>query len=261
MQYFPNEGLQIYGSISQGFKSGGFNTLVIIPRANYLPYESEQVTSYELGVKASRNRYTVSATTFFADYEDIQIPVLNSIEPQILNAAEAEIKGVEVEFAAALTTGLRLQVGIGYLDAEYVKLDQAGLPGLTIPVTLDSKLMDAPEWSINLGLNYSTQLQDIGRLVIRGDFSWRDKTYKDAINTEELIQDAYGLLHAGATLVSSDGRWEFAIFGDNLTNEKYIQSGIANKPDFGLAIANFARPRYWGVSVRNRFGGPVNHGH
>jgi iron complex outermembrane receptor protein len=203
----------------------------------------------------------VDGATFFANYDDIHISVLNNVEPQIRNAAKAEIKGVEVELAAALTTGLRLQAGIGYLDAKYVELDETGLQGLTIPVTLDSKLMNTPEWSINLGLNYSTQLQRIGRLVIRGDFSWRDKSYKDAINTDELIQDAYGLLHAGATLVSNDDRWQFTLFGHNLTDEKYIQSGVANKPDFGSVVANVARPRQWGVSVRYRFGGSVARDH
>jgi len=254
LQYFLDEGLQIYGSVSQGFKSGGFNTLVIVPRQDYLPYAPEEVTSYELGVKSSHDRYTVSAAAFFADYEDIQIAVLNGVEPQTLNAAEAEIKGVEIELAAALTADLKLQAGIGYLDAEYTRLDETGLAGLIIPVTLDSKLMDTPQWSVNLNLIYSTDLQRIGRLTIRGDYSWRDKSYKDAINTEELVQDAFGLLHAAATLVSENRRWEFMLFGDNLTDETYIRSGGGNKPSFGVAFANFARPRTWGLRVQYRFG-------
>ena len=252
LQYFVNEDLHIYGSILRGFRSGGFNTLVLLPRQDYLPFDSELATSYEVGVKASGGRFTVSGATFFVNYDDIQISVLNDFEPQILNAAEAELKGVEVELAAALTTGLKLQAGIGYLDAKYVKLDQV-LPGLTVPITLNTELMNTPEWSINLGLNYSKQLQRIGRLVIRGDYSWRDKSYKDAINTEELFQDAFGLLHAGATLVSNDGRWQFTLFGDNLTNKQYIVSGVAGKPLFGLVAATFARPRTWGLSVQYRF--------
>jgi len=254
LQFFPNEGLQIYGSVSQGFKSGGFNTLVLVPRQDYLPYSPEEVTSYELGVKASRDRYTVSAAAFFADYEDIQIAVLTGVEPQTLNAAEAEIKGMELELVAALTANLRLQTGVSYLDAKYTRLDDGGLAGLAIPVTLDSKLMDTPQWSFNLNLIYSTDLQRIGRLTIRGDYSWRDESYKDAINTEELVQGAYGLLHAAATLVSENRRWEFTLFGDNLTDEIYIRSGTAAKPNFGLVFANFARPRTWGLRVQYRFG-------
>ena len=260
MQYFIDQDLQIYGSVSRGFKSGGFNSLVLLPRLEYLPFDPEKATSYELGVKANRGRFTVAGATFFVDYDDIQISVLNGLEPQILNAAEAEIKGVEVELAAALTTGLRLQAGIGYLDAKYVKLDPLGLQGLTVPVTLDSKFMNAPKWSVNLSLSYSTQLRHLGRLAIRGDYSWRDRTYNNAVNTEELIQDAYGLLHASATLVSNDGRWQFALFGDNLTDKEYIQSGEFGAA-VGVAIANFGRPRTWGLSVRYRFGSEVTRDH
>jgi iron complex outermembrane receptor protein len=254
LQYYPNEDLQLYASVSAGFKSGGFNAIVLIPREDYLPYDPEEVTSYEVGVKASSERFRVAAAAFLADYEDIQIPVLNDVEPQTLNAAKAEITGAELELVAALTAGLKLQVGVGYLDAEYTKLYEDGLAGLVIPVRLDSKLMNTPPWSLNLNLIYSTDLQGIGQLTIRGDYSWRDKTFKDAINSDELVQEAYGLLHAGATLVSENRRWEFTLFADNLTDETYIHSGTANKPDFGLVFANYARPRTWGLRMQYRFG-------
>ena len=92
------------------------------------------------------------------------------VEPKILNAAEAEIQGMEIEFVGAITTDFRIQAGIGYLDAEYVKLNPRGLSDLTIPVTLDTKFMNAPEWSFNLGLNYSTHLQ-FGLLEFRVDYA------------------------------------------------------------------------------------------
>ena len=254
LQYELDEGLQIYGNVSQGFKSGGFNTLVVVPRPDYLPYAPEEVTSYEIGMKSNRGRYALSAAAFYADYEDIQIAVLNGVEPQTLNAAEAEVKGVEFELAAALTAKLRMQTSIAYLDAEYSKLDNSGLAGLVIPVTLDSDLMNTPEWSFNLNLSYSTNLMGIGALTIHSDYSWRDTSYEDAINTAEVAQGAYGLLNAGTTLVSNNNRWDFSLFGNNLTDEDYIQSGGANKPEFGLAWANYARPRTWGLRVRYRFG-------
>ena len=253
MQYFVNEDLQIYGSVSQGFKSGGYNFNSRMPRADYLPFDQEQVTSYELGVKVNRGRYTVAAATFFVEYDDIQISVINDFEPAVLNAADAEMKGVEVELSAALSTDLKLQMGVGYFDAKYAKLNPKGLQSLVVPFGLDNKLVNAPEWSTNLGLHYSTQLQKIGRLAIRGDYSWWSKTYNNAINTVELIQGAYGLLHASATLVTNDDRWQFSLFGNNLTDEEYIQNGEANKPLLGLVLANYSRPRHWGFSVQYRF--------
>ena len=52
--------------------------------------------------------------------------------------------------------------------------------------------------------------------------------------------------------------WVFTLFGDNLTDERYIVSGGSNKPDFGLAYATYARPRTWGLSARYGFGDSPN---
>jgi iron complex outermembrane receptor protein len=112
--------------------------------------------------------------------------------------------------------------------------------------------MNAPEWSFNLGLDYSKQIQ-LGRFELRADYAWRDKTFNDAINTEELVQEALGLLHASVSLASNSGHWQLSLFGNNLTNEEYIQGGLADKSDLGGAAANYARPRHWGISIRYRF--------
>ena len=65
------------------------------------------------------------------------------------------------------------------------------------------------------------------------------------------------LLH-NTILMASDGRWAITLFGDNLTDERYIVSGGSNKPDFGLAYATYARPRTWGLSARYNFGQTPN---
>jgi iron complex outermembrane receptor protein len=252
MQYFIDRNMQIYGSVSQGFKSGGFNTLVVHPIDQYQLFDPEEVTSYELGLKVSRERFNLAGSIFVVNYDEIHTSVLDDTVPKILNVAEAEIRGFELELVAAITSSLRAQAGIGYLDAEYTKLNPRGLQDLTIPVTLDSSFMNAPEWSFNLGLDYSRQIQS-GRFEFRADYAWQDKIFNDAINTEELVQGAFGLLHARVSLGSNSGHWQFSLFGNNLTNEKYIQSGLADKTDMGGAVANYARPRQWGFSVRYRF--------
>ena len=105
-------------------------------------------------------------------------------------------------------------------------------------------------WSKNIG--------QFGQLTLRGDYSWRDAMYKDAINTPEVRQSAHGLLFAAAEFASGDARWVFTLFGDNLTDEHYIAAGGSNKPEFGLAWATFARPRTWGFSARYNLGQTPN---
>ena len=258
LQYLVDPGLQFYASASQGFKSGGFNTIVLIPREEFLPFKPEEITAYELGFKMTRERFSLAAATFLYDYEDIQFPVFNDVAPEFRNAAEAETKGAEVELVMAPTSTIKFQAGISYLDAKYTRLDADDLAGLVTPISIDNDLPNAPEWTANFGMRWSTDVGQLGQFTLRGDYSWRDDMYKDAINTPEVKQSAHGLLFAAAELASNDARWAFTLFGDNLTDERYIVSGGSNKPDFGLAYATYARPRTWGLSARYSFGQPSN---
>jgi iron complex outermembrane receptor protein len=254
LQYSVDPDLQFYATVSQGFKSGGFNTIVVIPRDDFLPFKPEEITAYELGLKMMRERFSLAAATFLYDYEDIQFPVFNDVAPEFRNAAEAETKGAEVELVIAPTSAISIEAGISYLDAKYTRLDAEDLAGLVAPISIDNELPNAPVWTVNLGIRWSTDVGQLGRLALRGDYSWRDDMHKDAINTPEVKQSAHGLLYAAAEFASNDARWTFTLFGDNLTDERYIVSGGSNKPDFGLAYATYARPRTWGLSARYSFG-------
>jgi iron complex outermembrane receptor protein len=254
VQYFIDPGLHLYGSVSQGFKSGGFNTIVLLPREDFLAFDPEEITAYEVGLKMSRRRFSLAAAAFFNDYEDIQFPVFNDVAPEFRNAAEAEMKGAELEIAAAPTHSLSWQAGVSYLDAKYTRLDDDDLAGLVTPITLDHELPNAPEWTFNIGLNWLSDLGSAGQLRLLGTYSWHDEMYKDAINTPEVKQDAYGLLYAAAVFESYNRHWQVTLFGDNLTDEEYVLGAGSNKPDFGLAWATYARPRTWGLSVRYSFG-------
>ncbi len=258
LQYSVDSGLQIYASASRGFKSGGFNTVVLIPRDDFLPFKPEEITAIEFGFKMKRERFSLAAATFLYDYEDIQFPVFNDIAPEFRNAAEAESQGVEIELVMAPTDSISVQAGVSYLDARYTRLDAEDLAGLLAPIRIDNELPNAPEWTANLGVRWTTDVGQLGRLTLRGDYSWRDDMYKDAINTPEVMQPAHGLLYAAAEITSDDARWTLTLFGDNLTDERYIASGGSNKPDFGLAFASYARPRTWGLSVRYNFGQTSN---
>jgi len=258
LQYFVDPNLQLYANASQGFKSGGFNTIVLSPRDEFLPFKPEQITAFEVGFKMLRQRFSLAAATFLYDYENIQFPVFNDVAPEFRNAAEAEMKGAELELVMAPTSAIRIQAGISYLDAKYTRLDAEDLAGLLTPIGIDNELPNAPEWTVNLGVRWSTDVGQFGRFTLRADYSWRDDMHKDAINTPEVRQSAHGLLFAAAEFASNDGRWVIAMFGDNLTDERYIASGGSNKPDFGLAYATYARPRTWGLSARYNFGKPPN---
>ncbi len=249
--------LLTYLSYSEGFKSGGFVQRVFPPKVEVPSFEPESAKVYELGFKwlAADERLRFNGAVFFTDYEDLQIEVNDGIAPVTRNAAEAEITGFELELTAAPSANWLIQVGVGYLDAEYTRLDPSQNFTTDLrEITLASKLVNAPEWTTNVGIQYTANLGGGGQLIPRVDWAYTSEVFKDALNYPELRQDGYSLVDAYLTYVTSQGNWEAALFATNLTDEKYITSGFANGLTQGRISANVARPRQWGLSLAYRFG-------
>ena len=249
--------LMTYASFSEGFKSGGFVQRVFPPKTQVPSYDPEKAKVYELGFKwdGLNNRLRLDGAIFHTDYQDLQIEVNDGIAPVTRNAATARIDGSELELTAVPASGWLIQSGVGYMDARYTRLDPNQNFTTDIrSITLESSLVDAPRWSLNEGLQYEHAIVSGAKIRARADWSYRSKTYKDALNTPQLIQNGYGLLDLGLTFISANGAWDISLFGKNVTDERYIVSGYANGLTQGHATAIVGRPAEWGLSGSYHFG-------
>ena len=257
LAYKWTDDLLTYVSYSEGFKSGGFVQRVFPPKVEVPSFEPETAKVYELGFKllGLDDRLRLNGAVFFTDYEDLQIEVNDGIAPVTRNAAEAEITGFELELTAVPSANWLIQAGVGYLDAEYTRLDPSQNFTTDLrEITLNSKLVNAPEWTTNVGIQYTTTFGGGGQLIPRVDWAYTSEVFKDALNYPELRQDDYHLVDAYLTYIAPQGSWEAALFATNLTDEKYITSGFANGLTQGRISANVARLRQWGLSLIYRFG-------
>ena len=256
--YKWNETLFTYLSYSEGFKSGGFVQRVFPPKTEVPSFEPETAKVYELGFKwlGAGGRVSLNGAVFHTDYEDLQIEVNDGIAPVTRNAAEAEIDGFELELMAIPGDGWLVQAGIGYLDAAYTSLNPSeNFTTDLLSLSLQSKLVNTPEWSGNLGLQYAAHINGGGQVITRVDLAYVDDHFKDALNFPQLMQDSYSLVDAYITYVGAEEKWELSLFGKNLTDEEYIVSGFANGLTQGRVTANLGRPSEWGLSLLYRFGG------
>ncbi|NML87991.1 MULTISPECIES: TonB-dependent receptor [unclassified Sphingobium] len=243
-----------YASYSQGFKGGGFTQRVFPPFANIPSFRPETSTTYEVGFKSDLldRRLRLNGAAFVNDYDDLQITVNDprlGFAPIIQNAAKARIKGLELELQARPTEALRLEAGLGYLDAKYRQVD---IRALNSGVTKDSHLQNAPKWTLSAGVSYDIRVDGVGKFTPRVDWSYRSKVYNDAVNSPLLIQKGYHLVNASIGYSDEPESWLITLGVKNLTKEVYLGSGFVDSFG-GITEGAFGRPREWFLSARRTF--------
>ena len=263
VSFKPDDNHHFYASYSKGFKGGGFDPRGQSTQApdadgdgdrdaadiyEYMAFDPEKVTSYELGWKGSflDKRVFASVALFNSNYKDMQIPASVGCvirgAPNFCgltsNAGKARIRGIEFEGNARIfgnPGGSRLNFGwsLGYLDAKFqefltiVAYDRVtGLP--IAPVEIDAakfrKIQNTPKWTASGTLNYSTPLAG-GKLNLNSTLSYRSKSQQFEIRTPLLDQKGFSLLDAGAVYELPGGHWTVGLHGKNLANKRYISAG------------------------------------
>jgi iron complex outermembrane receptor protein len=254
LDHMFNDDVMGYISASRGFKSGGYNVraqTTFFPESG-LPFDDEVLTVFEAGVKSilADRSLILNAAIFTGDYTDVQVSTFTSYDSDgdgtddsffgdFLNAGDATLNGLEVEFdwKSPTTTWLGLSGNLSYLDtsADFLDADNDGL--------LDTQVItNAPEFTgaLNLNFNFSAWGGLISGSV---GYAHRD----DSVLTNEgngedpIVQPSYDLLNAWIGWLSADGKWRFTINGRNLTDEEYLTNGY-NIPALGVLTGSFGNP-------------------
>lgn len=237
LQYFWTDTVQTYGSYTKGFRSGGYNFRItdvnvflddIVPAAGGFGFDEEEVDAFEVGFKSESEdgRVQLNGAAFLTKIGDMQREVNNSdpnggVVQNILNTADATIRGVELDGRWAATNSLLFTFNVGMIDAEYdeVRFDISG------DTAVDERdealeLPRVPQLTYGFGAIHDADLGDLGALVSRINMQYRDRiAYTDS---------NFGWVQ-GTTQVNANLTWEtpyegFAVslFGDNLLDEVQV---------------------------------------
>ncbi len=248
-QYAANDLMQFYGHYTQGVRSGGYNFRItnaaafeaLFPPGGSRAFDEEKVDAYELGFKYETDdrRGQVNAAVFFNDIKDMQRELnlsspTSGVAQTIVNTADAEILGFEVEARYALTDNFLLTGNVGLIDAEYtdVIFDISG-NGTVGPEDLSLALPRVPEATYGVGVLYDLDLGSRGSLVSRASFQHRDEfAYTD--NNFGYV-DAADQVDANLTWNTPYEGFSISLFGKNLLDEA-VAGGDTQVP-FGGALA------------------------
>ena len=255
IQYQWNDDLMTYVTYSTGYKSGGFNGRADSP-TTIEGFDPEKVDSYEFGMKSAwfDNRVTANLAAFLTEYEDIQQTVLKSeadgsFSSVVRNAGEAQIRGVELEVNARPLPGLDASIGLGLIDADYHEKITFNNDGERVN-RRDDDFANTPDVTLNVSLAYSVETP-FGVLTPRVSYYHQDEVNFDE-DTDKLTQGTYGLLNGRISLVIDD-RTEVALWGRNLTDRKYKNTGIPFFDGFAVGDVFYGDPVRYGIEVSRRF--------
>ncbi|MCY3989474.1 MAG: TonB-dependent receptor [Gammaproteobacteria bacterium] len=258
LSYQPNDGLTAYGSVSRGFKSGGFPGRAFAS-SEFKPFDPETVWTYEAGVKGRGpdNRFTWSAAYFYNDYKDLQLngfgqdPETGQFVSLFTNAASAKIHGVEGVVSYRPNDRLSIDASVGYLNAEYEEFEILVL-GMLTDVS-DRRLPNAPEWTGFLGMTWSDQLTANLAATVHVDIAYKGGHANESTDSPNLAVPAATYINAFVSISGDDERWEVRLGGTNLTDRARAAQSFNTAEFSGVETAFMGMPHLYDIRLLWRF--------
>ena len=251
-EYDISENSMMYVSYSEGFKAGGANN-----GDCSAPYSPETLGASEIGFKASLadGSATLRVAAFKYDYSDFQIMQVKNFAANYLNADDADITGIELEFTSAIGDSWLVNAGLTILESEYGKFLQEDLSVFNgVPVQIEGNpLNNAPGTSMNIGVTYDTELGSGGNLALSLDAAYRSRVYFREFDNRLDSQDGYAIVNFNANWVSADEDYAARFFVSNLTDEAHVTGMYALQTTYGRQ-GTWNMPRQVGFEVTKFFG-------
>ncbi|MBB4844397.1 iron complex outermembrane receptor protein [Paucibacter oligotrophus] len=236
LQYQWQPAAQLYASVSDGFRAGGFNTFA---PETHRRYEPEKVRAFELGAKGHllNRRLRYSAAVYRMDIDDMQVQQMGSAAGQVFmtNAASARSTGAEAELRWLIGTGWQVQTGFGLNHTRFREFRDGANDhtGKRNPF--------APDINGHLGVRYDAptgwfaQAQAVGA----------GKVYVDAANTAANKRSGYAVINLSAGYAW--GRTELTAYVNNAANKHYDVIGFP-----ASTITIYSPPREAGLRLSFR---------
>ncbi len=264
LDYQVNPNVLAYVTLSRGFKSGGFNVraqAMVFP-ASALPFKDEVLDVAEVGLKTVLfdRQLILNTAAFYGKYKDIQVSTFTAYDSNgdgvedaffgnFINAGDATMKGVEVEFDGSphSVSWLRLIGNVSYLSAKPDEFLDANHDGF-----VDTQVItNAPEFTGALHANLSFPISK-GLITGSVGVAYRD----DSVLTNEggpypgrpgqpllpIVQPSFSLWDASIGWLSPNAKWRFGINGKNLADKGYVTNGY-NIPALGILVGSYGAPR------------------
>jgi iron complex outermembrane receptor protein len=266
LRYKPDNLSSVYASYTRGYKAGILN----VGGDSQKPVAAETNDAFEVGYKYEAHRFGFDLSGFLYNYKNLQVSSYQSGAAEIRNAASARIYGIDAQGRFAVDQHLTLNAGATWLHAHYTSFANAPYytycdpnpavsttsvischlnqvpAGSIVETTTDAsgyQMQRSPEFSGNVGAAYKFDLGG-GTTTLSGNLYYTSSFYFDP--EQQFKQGAYTTLSLRAQWVDPSKRFTVAVYGDNVTNKRYLTQVLYTTLGTGAA---WNSPTTYGVSV------------
>ncbi|RXR27691.1 TonB-dependent receptor [Sphingobium fluviale] len=272
LEYDVSRDIFAYASVSTGYKAGGFNI-----SSDSSPYDPEEITAYELGIKTDLfdRRVRINLDSFYYDYKDMQLTTLGTYGPTAapgqftVNAGKSRIYGLELDTQFKITRELLLSATYAYTNAKFQDLcnrDPRDVPppptaascaakGL-LGIDLSGKRVPyVAKHGITLGAQYTLDLGSAGELTLAANHAWHSKKWLREFAVAGIDDvKANGKTDATITYKVAETGLKVTGYVTNLEND-IEKSNVYVSPGFIGTNAGtaYTKPRTFGVRADYKF--------
>ncbi|HLN53617.1 MAG TPA: TonB-dependent receptor [Lentimicrobium sp.] len=241
LAYNINSNVSTYASVTNGYKTGGFNTTFERPEDR--SFKPEFSSNYEAGVKTIffKKALLANMSVFYIDWKDQQIyqQVPSGRGSMLKNAGHSESKGAELEIIAKPTSNFSVYTSYGYTEAkflDYQRLDTVNYKGNYIPY--------APGNTVMAGADYSFRMKKglIDRIILFANYQGQGKIYWNEENSAS--QDYYGIVNGKISLVAKHARLD--LWAKNIMDNKYHSFYFSS---LGKSFVQMGKPVQFGANL------------
>ena len=233
----------LYASVVKGSKSGGFdfranNKGASATMEEAFEFENETAISFEIGSKMSLadGAAELNIAAFLTKFDDLQVSIFDgTLGFNVGNAAEAEVKGIEVDGRWQATNNLTLSGSLAITDFEFQNFTNGRCNFGQAPngPQADDGFCDytgqtnqlASDWQGTFSAVHIHEFSNGLELNTALNVFFTDDYHASASLDPALVQDAYQNINLRIGLSSPVNGWDVALLGQNLTDEDIILFG------------------------------------
>ncbi|MEM9496163.1 MAG: TonB-dependent receptor [Pseudomonadota bacterium] len=274
LAYDLTDSINTYFTYSTGWKAAAVNLSddSTPPDVNGIGRAAapEDVTLFEIGMKASFDGGYINIALFDQTIEDFQSNLFVGTGFFLLNAEEQSVRGFEIDSAYSPIEPLLLSFALTYLDPEFDSFTQATCASF-IGFTPDGCQPDpvtgfTPDFFDATGLRPAGihEISLTTSALYTHDFGNGDQGYArveylfesdvQALDNipADVISRKVNVLNASLGYEMENG-FSVNVWGRNLTDDEFFLSGAPSPGQAGTFFGYTNTPRTYGVTVRKRF--------